>query len=529
MSNQKNKKNSAISTELFPLLSVCMIVKNEEKYLEGCLESIVQVADEIIIVDTGSEDSTIEIATKMGAKVFNYKWESDFAAARNYAIANASGEWILSIDADERLKENQTVLLRSMLKNPRAAAYTIIIEGDHYLPTGVIHQVNSYPRLFRRQQGVIFEGKIHEQIAPAILRKGLKILHGNLVINHLGYGTDLATVKFKAKRNLEILRKQQIENSADDYIRFQIGNTLSVLEDYDASEKELLSLTASTKISKSILASVYNLLAEINIRKGDYNSAVFNAHKSLEQAGYQIAARWYVAAAYLGLENYDEAIAPLLGILEILRDTKHNHRDDVAFDIVLDESMVRYRLGVCYEYLRRYSEAAEAYFQVLLHNKNNKEALYSLIRTHQLISEPIYSIAQLEALRKKGIGNELLLNSLAVNYRKVGRHNDSYEILREATYHHPKDSQAYALEIKWRIEEGKISVAEEVYEESQRLNLSSFELDKAALDLALQNGNVMNALKSLEKMANSPMGSTPAVRERINTLKARLTHVTNPG
>ena len=84
-------------------LSVCLIVKNEEQYLFDCLSSVKDIADEIILVDTGSTDSSIEIAGKFTAKVFNFEWVNDFSAARNYAISKAEGDWILYLDADERI------------------------------------------------------------------------------------------------------------------------------------------------------------------------------------------------------------------------------------------------------------------------------------------------------------------------------------------------------------------------------------------------------------------------------------------
>ncbi|MCH8018826.1 glycosyltransferase family 2 protein, partial [candidate division KSB1 bacterium] len=93
-SNLKSKK---------PSLSLCMIVKNEEEYLQECLESIEDVVDEIIVVDTGSTDRTVEIARQFDAEVHHIPWNDDFAAARNESIKHASGDWILQLDADERL------------------------------------------------------------------------------------------------------------------------------------------------------------------------------------------------------------------------------------------------------------------------------------------------------------------------------------------------------------------------------------------------------------------------------------------
>ena len=86
-----------------PKLSLCMIVKNEEKFLAGCLESVKNIVDEIIIVDTGSTDKTIEIANSYNAKVYHFEWKNDFSLARNESIKHATGDWILILDADERL------------------------------------------------------------------------------------------------------------------------------------------------------------------------------------------------------------------------------------------------------------------------------------------------------------------------------------------------------------------------------------------------------------------------------------------
>ena len=84
-----------------PTISLCMIAKNEEKYLEQCLNSVKGLADEIIIVDTGSTDRTKEMAKNFNARIFDFKWIGDFSAARNESIRHAAKEWILVMDADE--------------------------------------------------------------------------------------------------------------------------------------------------------------------------------------------------------------------------------------------------------------------------------------------------------------------------------------------------------------------------------------------------------------------------------------------
>ena len=100
-------------------LSVCMIVKNEEKTLARCLYSIKDIADEIVVVDTGSTDKTTDIAQEFGAKVFSLDWKDDFSAARNFSLEKATGAWILIIDADEVLSKDVGDKLKTVLSQQK--------------------------------------------------------------------------------------------------------------------------------------------------------------------------------------------------------------------------------------------------------------------------------------------------------------------------------------------------------------------------------------------------------------------------
>ena len=104
-----------------PRLSVCMIVKNEERFLGQCLASVKGLADELIIIDTGSTDRTVEIAREHGAQVGHFEWCNDFAAARNASIAPATGDWILFLDADEELSSAEKQTLPTLLASNNTA------------------------------------------------------------------------------------------------------------------------------------------------------------------------------------------------------------------------------------------------------------------------------------------------------------------------------------------------------------------------------------------------------------------------
>src|SRR5262249_13499779 len=158
---------------------------------------------EIIVADTGSRDRSREIAAACGARVLDYAWHDDFAAARNHAIDRAGGDWILYIDADERARAYDRRRLADELADPVLCACTARV----YPRTGS----TAYPehRLFRRDPQIRFRSAIHETIMPDLDRivaagRG-RIGSSRLTIDHLGYDTDQSR---KAERNLPLLRKQ---------------------------------------------------------------------------------------------------------------------------------------------------------------------------------------------------------------------------------------------------------------------------------------------------------------------------------
>ncbi|MFZ5942993.1 MAG: tetratricopeptide repeat-containing glycosyltransferase family 2 protein [Bacillota bacterium] len=192
-----------------PFLTLCMIVKNEEKNLPRSLNSIKDLVDEIIIVDTGSEDKTLEIARQFGANVSSFPWQNDFSQARNYALEQAHGEWILFLDADEELGKIE-LDLKGVLYNSKAEGYFLKIVNlkDN-------QDVLNSPsfRLFRNNHLYRYEGKIHEQILPCIQKKKPNgtIEWLDIEIYHYGYLEEEIRSKNKVERNLEILLSQPPE------------------------------------------------------------------------------------------------------------------------------------------------------------------------------------------------------------------------------------------------------------------------------------------------------------------------------
>ena len=173
------------------LLSVCLIVKDEEAMLGACLESVAGVADEVVVYDTGSTDRTVEIARSMGARVIEGYWDDSFSRARNAALSLACGTWVLSLDADERLLGNFEAL-RAQIADVRSEieAYLIAIENLH--GAGNARSVHTAIRLFRRTK-CTWRHRLHEQVVARddiSRRLSVGYLSGARIIHH-GYAAEI--------------------------------------------------------------------------------------------------------------------------------------------------------------------------------------------------------------------------------------------------------------------------------------------------------------------------------------------------
>jgi glycosyltransferase involved in cell wall biosynthesis len=191
------------------VLSVCFIARNEEKNLPRALASVRDVADEIIVADTGSTDHTVKISQESGAIVCHFPWRDDFSAARNFAISHARGDWILWMDADEELLPESAAELRASLERPDALAYFIrrqdLTEADRLDYYTMMWQL----RLFRRRDDLRFQGRCHPDFRPEIgeieAKTGLQAHLSSITIRHYGYMGALKPAKLRrAARLLEM-------------------------------------------------------------------------------------------------------------------------------------------------------------------------------------------------------------------------------------------------------------------------------------------------------------------------------------
>jgi len=232
-------------------LSLCMIVRNEERWLKDCLESVKKFVDELIIVDTGSTDSTVQIAQRFGAKVFDHLWNGDFSEARNQSLSYATGDWILVLDADEKLARRDAERIRhlvadthvdgflltqrSYLWNARVVS-SIPTPQDYDEGSEYTHCLDVWAlRLFRNRPEIRFRGRVHELVEHVFLEKQLPFEKAEPVIHHFGKVGDPEALNRKRTLYLELGRQKALEEPDSAPPHYEMGVQLIELERFAES------------------------------------------------------------------------------------------------------------------------------------------------------------------------------------------------------------------------------------------------------------------------------------------------------
>ncbi len=351
-------------------LSVAMIVKDEEKNLERTLISLKKLQDyidvEIIIVDTGSTDSTVDIAKKYTDKIYFHKWNNDFAAMRNISISYCSGEWILIVDADEVLYD--VVELSRLIKNSRSnnfnSATINIIDFKENIENSIKNggELSIIPRLFRKGT-VTYEGIVHEQ--PSI--KGV-LFSTNIRFIHYGYDhNDYKLVEYKFERNLELLLKLLQNDPKNTYVLYQISATYHmyqcISEALSYIEKAYRSAKVKNEKSLNVLKKYCTLLYQtknyrkleqisiegINESKNSLDFYLFLGESQYNLGNYKKAIEAYEKYLVLYNKLYDKGIVLNITACISTRHVKDN---------------ILYNMAISYHNLNMKNEALDKLFEI---------------------------------------------------------------------------------------------------------------------------------------------------------------------
>lgn len=244
-----------------PRISLCMIVRDEEHNLPDCLASVRDLVDEMVVVDTGSADRTREVAAAHGARVFEFPWVDDFAAARNESLRRATGDWVFWLDADDRLDPpDREALARLFASLAESAAYVMKCRCVSAHPGGS-ETVVDHVRLFPNNPRLAWRYRVHEQILPAVRAVGLPVRWAEVTIRHVGY-TDPGVRRRKLDRDLRLLRMEDGEHPDDPFTLFNLGTVYSELGEPTVALPLLRRSLARSDPKDSIVRKLYALITE---------------------------------------------------------------------------------------------------------------------------------------------------------------------------------------------------------------------------------------------------------------------------
>lgn len=248
-------------------ISACMIVKDEEMFLEQCLASICEHVDEIIVVDTGSSDATVEIAKRFTDKVFYFKWINDFSAARQESIKYATGNWIFIIDADEKLELHRPLreIIATAIEHERDCIKTHFYDWKE---TSLKGKGVSNGRILRKSF-VRFESAIHNQIVGYATHT----ISDDMILHHYGYSSKIVKRIERLSQTRDMLKEELASCDSEIkkyYMYYQLGVTDFGLQQFkEAFEWFKKALDGSSQLPKYILLQAYTFC--MRIAAGEYN------------------------------------------------------------------------------------------------------------------------------------------------------------------------------------------------------------------------------------------------------------------
>ena len=257
-------------------LSLCMIVKNEERNLARCLDSVRGLTSEFIIVDTGSTDATPNIAAHYGAELIPFDFTTvDFAAARNRAIERARGQWILVLDADEVLELDGVPKIEKLIAGSENAGY--FLERHNHASDSQSPFTDHVVRLFPNRPDYRYRGRVHEVIDAAILSGGGRLTKTDIRIDH-SFSSDREARRRKNHWYIQILKEEIAADPSDDSRLDFLAAEYHQLERYDEATKIAERIVQARPLDPRahLFVGVYHLLYKPDLprARADFNQAL---------------------------------------------------------------------------------------------------------------------------------------------------------------------------------------------------------------------------------------------------------------
>lgn len=501
-------------------LTLSMIVKNEERHLKGCLESVKDIVDEIVIVDTGSTDNTIKIAEEFGAKIFHFKWINDFAAARNFALQNSNGKWILYMDADERLTPESKNEISSIIEKENKAGYYCTVKSLDS-ENGRDNQM-FYVRFFSGSKGIYFQGAVHEQVVPSLIENGYRLLDSQIKIEHIGYNIGDEQKKEKARRNLELLHLEYEKNKTP-YLEFQLALTHEILENCFDAKKYFLLAANNKNFDKVYRAHSFTSLALIFNKEHNIDEAEKSLQNSISLRKNDPFTHLFAAKIYLRKNELNLSAHHLSEAENYNRELKEGKRNR-DYSVYLNEEEILF-CGITIskktgngtelkKYYRKFVELIDS------HNEKNKSNFKSIIEkvigNNPLTLAEVGQFCSISNSRNTPIILELLNDYTHFDSKK--------ELVSKLIEKNPVNSEFKKVLADIYTAEFNHNEAAKIYLDLAENNSNDPSVYFYLLSLYITNGNYKKLITTVNEI-ETRFYNIPEVADRIKLIKTRLTEI----
>ncbi|MBN2280406.1 MAG: glycosyltransferase [Candidatus Marinimicrobia bacterium] len=353
-------------------LSLCMIVKNEEHRLDECLKSVAGLADQIVIVDTGSTDRTIDIAKKHRAEVHHFQWNDDFSEARNEAIKYARADWILWLDADERFNPDDRKKMLAIISHKARKPEIYKINIRNY-QKGNYYYISDAHRLFSNHFGIQFSGRIHEQISPSCFQLGGEEKATDIEIFHYGYNLNEDDLKKKNARNRKLLEKMVGEHPDYAYGYYTLAQNYALEKKYTEAVKYFDKALHLKQLDNNLTSSLLATYAESLIALEKYDEAKNLITESLQIVKMQTGAYYLLYKIAEKTGSQEEVENSLLQLWEVNNQVKQTGKKN-STDVIISEEKILETLAFFYQKSGQKEKHLDICKRILVINSENKIA-----------------------------------------------------------------------------------------------------------------------------------------------------------
>lgn len=378
-------------------LTICMIVKNADKYLTGSLTSVQDIADEIIVVDTGSTDATKAIAHQFTTEVFDFSWCNDFSQARNFSLEKATGDWILVLDGDEELAPQSQDPLRQKLQSNDTEGYLIKVLNHYESGREVLLAPDVVFRLFKNKKEYRYTGKIHEQLCDNILavNPSAKIeIAEDITLIHYGYLQSEISEKNKAVRNTSLLEESIKTNPENLLDHFHLGVEYFRTNQLNKALDRFLYVVARVNLQAIYTPKLMRYIATCRFLLGQYSEALLFIDEVWLPAFRNHGDAFYLRGNILqNMGNFADSYLSFKQCLLLPPQPAHYANLYCQYPY-----KIKLQLGNIADYYKDKETALQYFVEVLKELPNCIEALSKIIRILNPQKHPDYTMTALNKI-----------------------------------------------------------------------------------------------------------------------------------